>query len=185
MSKRLKFFLAFIILILFGLFIWYLAPGVWRLFSDLQKEVAAALIAAVATVFVSVVSVTLGKYYERKRLIEQELRGKKIPIYEQFIDFIFQLMMSEKINGKQMSEKEMQSFFSRFTQILMVWGSDEVVKRWSSYRTLLAKGGATTESMFELEKLFLAIRRDTGHKNKDISRGDLLGLFVNDIDKFK
>lgn len=185
MSKRIKYFLVFIILILFGFSIWYLALGLWNLFSDLQKEVAAAFIAAAATVIVSVVSVTLGKYYERKRLIEQELRGKKIPMYEQFVDFIFKLMMSEKLTGKQMLEKEMLNFFNSFTQKLMVWGSDEVVRQWSSYRLLLAKGEPPMDSMFELEKLLLAIRRDAGHKNNNIARGDLLGLFINDIDKFR
>jgi len=31
--------------------------------------------------------------------------------------------------------------------------------------------------------LILAIRRDLGHKNSGLKRGDILALFVNDIDK--
>lgn len=30
----------------------------------------------------------------------------------------------------------------------------------------------------------MAIRKDMGHKNKGVTKGDLLGLFINDIDKY-
>ena len=33
------------------------------------------------------------------------------------------------------------------------------------------------------EKLILAIRRDLGHNNKGLKTGDVLALFVNDIDQ--
>lgn len=185
MKKWLQLLFAILMLIFFGVFLWYLSASLWHLFAGLQKEVAASIVAAAAMVFVSVLSVTLTKYFERKRLIEQELREKKIPMYEQFVEFIFNLMMAEKMTGKPMPEKEMLNFFNSFTQKLMVWGSDEAVKQWSSYRLLLIKADAPLTSMFELEKLLFAIRRDTGHKNKNILRGDLLGLFINDIDKFR
>ncbi|MCH7729499.1 MAG: hypothetical protein IH991_23940 [Planctomycetes bacterium] len=35
--------------------------------------------------------------------------------------------------------------------------------------------------MFIYEDLIRAIRRDLGHKNKDLTKGKLLSLFVNDI----
>lgn len=184
-SNRQQILLGFLIFLILGIIGWYSVVGLWRLLSGLQKEVAAAIVAAMATVIVTVISVSLGKYYERKRLIEQELRGKKIPMYEEFVEFLFRLLMADKMTGKPMTEKEMMDFFGRFTQKLMVWGSDEVVKQWSSYRLLLSKGIQSFDSMFELEKLLFAIRRDTGHKNKNVGRGDLLGLFINDIDKYR
>lgn len=87
-----------------------------------------------------------------------------------------------------MPEKEMQEFFIEFTQKLMIWGSDEVVAQWSKYRRVLIKhsedGQSDSNDMFELENLLLAIRKDTGHKNKNLKKGDLLGLFVNDIENY-
>ncbi|AVQ97744.1 hypothetical protein OBCHQ24_01290 [Oceanobacillus iheyensis] len=158
----------------------------FEVFNSLQTEVAAAIVAAMATIIVSVLSVTIGKYLERKRVIENELREKKIPMYEEFVEFYFDLLMAKKINGKEMTQKEMMKFFNRFTQKLMVWGSDEVVKLWSNYRREFAlKDRDSMENMFEFEKLLLAIRKDTGHKNKHIEKADLLGLFVNDINKYK
>lgn len=158
-----------------------------KVFSGLQNEVAAAIIAVTGTILVSVISIIVGKYFERKSLIEQELREKKIPMYVGFVEFWFKLLMSEKTTGKKMPEKEMLTYFSKFTKEIMVWGSDEVVSLWSNYRRLLVipdGGDATFNNIFEFEKLLLAIRKDTGHKNKNIKRGDLLGLFINDIDNY-
>lgn len=105
-----------------------------EIFVGLKKEVAAALIAGVATILVSVLSVILTKYFERKRKIEQEIREKKIPMYVEFVEFWFKVLYSKNITGKEIEEKEMIEFFSDFTQKVMVWGSDEVLILWSRYR---------------------------------------------------
>lgn len=167
-------------------------------FLSLPSELSATIIAAVSTILVSVLSITVGKYYERKRLIENELREKKIPMYEEFIDFHFKILMGDKMKIKKMTDVEMMKFFNSFTQKLMVWGSDEVVNLWSTYRLSLVKKSSNEQTeqteqtqntgpmdtMFEFEKLLLAIRKDIGHKNKDINKGSLLGLFINDMDKY-
>jgi len=170
------------VLILYGLYV--LIKNIFMIFMSLQTEVTVAITAAMSTIIVSVLSVTIGKYYERKRIIEQELREKKIPMYEEFIGFYFNILMSETVGNKKMSDEDMVKFFNVFTQRLMVWGSDEVVRIWSSYRSNYAPQASENpqKSMFEFERLLLAIRKDTGHKNKGFEKGDLLGLFINDID---
>ena len=35
--------------------------------------------------------------------------------------------------------------------------------------------------MFIYEDLIRAVRKDLGHKNKDLTKGKLLSLFINDI----
>lgn len=67
----------------------------------------------------------------------------------------------------------MTQFFSTFTRQILVWGSDEVIAQWSSYRRSAlseVSDGASNNSMFELEKLLIAIRKDTGHKNSNIKK---------------
>jgi PIN domain nuclease of toxin-antitoxin system len=185
--KKIKTIVLGVILICVSYIIWLIVPHLWNIFNGLQKEVAAAIIAASSTILVSVLSLTIGKYYEKKRTIELEIRNKKIPMYEEFVDFLFKLLMNRKLTGKDLNEKEMLQFFVSFTQKLLVWGSDEVVTHWSVYRKLLVKvqeGTVDTKSsMIQLEKLLYAIRKDTGHKNKKFNRGDILGLFINDVDK--
>lgn len=87
--------LSLIVVIGLCIALWYIAFGLWKVFSGLQKEIA-ALVAASATILVAVFSVTGAKYYERKQAIEQELRQRKIPIYENFIKFLFKFLELKK-----------------------------------------------------------------------------------------
>ncbi|MFB5761542.1 hypothetical protein [Paenibacillus medicaginis] len=166
--------------------LWLLVTWFISVFNSLQKEVAAALIAASATIVVSVLSVVIAKYYEKKRAIELELRNKKIPIYEEFVEFLFKLLMNKKLEGKPMTEQEVLKFMSGFTQKLLVWGSDDVVLQWSKYRNMfvLEDNPDTRKTMWQMEQLLIAIRKDTGHKNKAYKKGDILKLFINDVDKY-
>jgi len=150
---------------------------------SLQKEVAAAIIAAMATVIVSVISIMVAKYYERKLVIEQEIRQRKIPMYEEFIAFLFTVLMSDKTGETKPSEQEMMAFFNKFTQKITIWGSDEVLLEWSRYRQASVDNpDDVTNTLFRFEQLLLAIRKDTGHSNTNINRGDILRLFINDVD---
>lgn len=185
MKKIFNFILGLILIIGIGYGFYSAINYLIEILMSLQKEVAAAIIAAMATIIVSILSITIGKYYEQKIVIEKELREEKIPMYEDFIKFLLNLLLSNKVEGKQMTQDEMVTFFNKFTQKLIVWGSDEVVSQWSKYRRKITQNPADTKtSMIELEKLLLAIRKDTGHKNKAIHQGELLGLFINDIDNY-
>ncbi|MFD1885492.1 hypothetical protein [Paenibacillus wenxiniae] len=184
-SKK-QFALGLIILIIIGFLVYFLFKGLFFVFSSIPKEVAAPLIAASATIMVSVLSIVIAKYYENKRTIELEHRNKKIPIYEEFVEFLFKLLMHEKIEGKPMEEQEVLKFMSVFTQKLLVWGSDEVIDRWSNYRSMFINGKDidANKVMFQMEELLIAIRKDTGHKTKDYKKGDILKLFINDVEKY-
>ena len=153
-----------------------------RVFRSLDSDIAVAVIAGAATVFVSVLSVILGKIYERRAAVDREHRERKVPVYEDLMQFMFRVLMSDKL-GKEVSEQEMIEFISSFNQRMMVWGSDEVLKAWSQWRRKAGNGGEPFALMFEYERLILAIRADLGHRNKNLSPGDILGLFVNDIDE--
>lgn len=158
----------------------------WKVFVSPNKEVAVAIVAAVVTILISVFSVIAAKYYERRTSVELEIRGQKIPIYEEFINFIFKIWFQEKLTGKKLTEKEMIKFLNAFTQKLILWGSDEVLKKWSKFRVKLINEkfaqAEPHELLFDIEEILLAIRIDTGHKNKNLSRGDILGLFINDLE---
>ena len=185
MKKILSFITGLLLIIGIGYGFYSLINYLIEVLTSLQKEVAAAIIAAMATIIVSILSITIGKYYERKMVIEKELREQKIPMYEDFIKFLFDLLLSDKVEGKQMTQGEMIVFFNEFTQRLIVWGSDEVVSQWSNYRRKISQNPTDTKtSMFELERLLLVIRKDAGHKNKNIHQGGLLSLFINDIDNY-
>lgn len=184
--KSIQFLTALLILTGIGYGIWYIINLIWSAFSDLNDGIIAAIVTATTTFLVTLISIILGKNYERKLLIEKEMRDKKIPVYNEFIEFIFKILNSSKKN-EQLSENEMTDFIVNFTKEILIWGSDEVIFQWSKYRKLAMESvtnGSNIDSMFELEKLLIAIRKDTGHKNSKIGKGDLLRLFINDIDKY-
>jgi hypothetical protein len=96
--------------------------------------------------------------------------------------FLFRNVVYASKLGKPLEEKEMLEFFASFTQKFMVWGADEVVREWSAFRLKSVKADDPFGVLFAYEDLIRAIRRDLGHSNKGLKRGDILTLFVNDID---
>jgi choline-glycine betaine transporter len=62
---------------------------VWRGLAALDSTVAAAVIAASATVLISVVSLIYSKTWEQRRAIEEAQREHKRGVYEEFIQFLF------------------------------------------------------------------------------------------------
>lgn len=151
--------------------------------SSLNSEVAVSIIAAAATVIVSVISIVLGKIYEVKYQVRQDIRQKKIPIYEELINFMQRTFANERLKVKP-SEEELWKFFLEWQQKLMIWGSDAVLTDWIKWRRVTSKLNGGTESVFLYEQLVFKIRQDLGHKNKNLKQGDVLSLFINDIDQY-
>ena len=161
--------------------------GALRVLVALNSSIAVAVIAAAATVFVSVLSIVLGKAYEARSAAERENREKKIPVYEDLIKFMFRILTGTK-TGTMPSEQEMLEFMSSFNQRIMVWGADEVLAAWVKFRKFSVDENLMKAEpmrlMFLYEDLIRAIRQDLGHKNRGLGRGDILALFVNDIEKY-
>ena len=142
-----------------------------------------ATLAACTTIFVSIVSILISKHIEHKTTIRNEQRAKVIPFYEDFIDFVFRLTHAEKLGKEPIPEIELMEKMKQFTRDIIVWGSDDVIKAYFSFRkkSILAIDNPELNIMYEVENLFLAIRKDLGHKNKSITKGTLLNLFINDM----
>ena len=160
---------------------------IWKTLTSVSPQVGTALVAGMATLLVSVFSVLWSKRVDREREIEQEQRQQKIPVYEDFLSLIFRIVFAEKLGENPVSEQEMLKIFRLFAQKLLVWGSDEVLKEYATWRRITTSSVAQENPVFHLfaiERLLFAIRKDVGHKNKNLKQGDLLSIFVNDIDHF-
>ncbi len=184
---RMLFGLALLVLLVWG--IYYLILRTARGLSNLKSELAVAIIAASASVMVSIVSLVVSKALDRRAALLQELRAKKTPIYEQFISTLYKVVFASNL-GKEISQEELIEFFADFTEKLTIWGSDDVIKAWRAFRLSLPESApisereSSAETLFQYESLLFAIRKDLGHKNQGFKKGTLLGLFVNDIDKY-
>lgn len=155
------------------------ARGLWRVFADLDPQVAAASALAGATVVV----VPLTRWYDRRRLREEPLQSRKVEVYERFIRGFLDNFFDNNRGG--MDDEKVASFMFGVTPDLTIWASDDVVRRWSLLRRRWANADPSQEpdasTLYELEALLLSIRSDLGHRNKGLEDGDLLGLWVNDV----
>jgi hypothetical protein len=141
--------------------------------SSVQSELAKALIAASATVLAAVIALVAGKIWEQRLKIRDEIRAKKIPIYEKHIATFFDILYSKQ------QKKEHEVAFKLFAEKMITWGSSDVIKAWNRFRSMDADGCIEQERVDRLEHLFRAIRKDAGNPVWNLQKGDLLGLFVN------
>lgn len=80
-------------------------------------------------------------------------------------------------------------FMAEITQELVIWGSDDMLNAFYDFRNKSIENSYEKignsynpyNTLFAVEDLLLAIRKDLGHKNKKVSRGRILGLFINDL----
>lgn len=146
---------------------------------------------AIITGFLSIIAIVIQRVWEKRYNKEQEIRNNKLPIYQKMINE-FSLFFYNDPNLKTEEEKEkfqedkinrLIKFVADNNGELITWASDEVLKEWTLYRKIaLSKENQGINLMFQTEKLFYAIRKDLGHKNKNLLTGDILRFFVSDID---
>jgi hypothetical protein len=162
---------------------WLLVAGAWRVFRTLDSSVAVSVISASAAIVVSTITVVIGKARDARLMVEKETREKKIPVYEELIRFMLRVLMGSK-TGEAPSELEILKFFADFTQKMMVWGADGVVKSWVEFRRFSVDENGMAKDPFRgmllYEAVVRAIRKDLGHQNTGLKEGDILGLFIND-----
>ncbi|MCK5899008.1 MAG: hypothetical protein KAG06_08055 [Methylococcales bacterium] len=183
-NKYFVFGLCLIVFLVFGVYL--LIAKIWAILESVDPRLGSGLAIASATVLVSFMSVLISKYLDRKAEILAHLREKKVPTYEKIINFIFSITFAKKVGKKQPSEKEMIKFMTEITQELVIWGSDEMLDEFYKFRMMsLENIDGNSENPYTIltmvEDLLLAIRKDLGHKNKGITRGKILGLFINDL----
>lgn len=191
LKKYLGFALLVIALVTIG---WGAIEGirwVFKALSDLQKEVAAGIIAATATVTVSLMSVIFGRINEQKKMIEKDIRDKKTVIYEEVISSFMNFIISNTEYGRAHPEKfgdaidKLMDIWLLGNPKMMIWASDDVLRKWSEFRSaainISSDDNHTALMMLMTEDLILAIRKDLGHRNIQIPRGAILRLFINDL----
>ena len=171
-------------LLALGLLTWGVIEGIGAVadyLRSLQSDVASAFVVAALAVVGSVISLAVGKAYETRAAINSDLRQKKTPVYEGITKVLFGVVFNSILKKPQIPEAELLEFFASTTEKLTIWGSDDVLKAYSEFKTNAASD--PQQSIFRFEALLLAIRKDLGHRNKDIGKGSILRLFVNDLDE--
>ena len=87
-------------------------------------------------------------------------------------------------SGKPLDEKEMKTFFADVTPPLITYGSRGVILAWNKFRKVSRTVGIDPiDMMLSFEGLLKAMRQDLGHRVISHQPGELLSIFINDMDE--
>ena len=160
-----------------GLIAW----GGWyffRLFISLQPVVQAALVTAT----LGFTSLIITNIFTSQREINLKITEKKVEVYSKFVEgwitTLFKLAGESKLKNNLNSEElgnaqpiqEFSNLLLDITDDLILWGSDDIIKKYSEFRENLPDEQSTEIEkqlgFIRFAKFILDIRKDIGHKNK-------------------
>jgi hypothetical protein len=144
-----------------------------------NSAVSATAITALTAVF----AVVYGQYAQRKLAVEQTRRQEIADQYEAFVATLLDGMQANRKPAEQAAV--FQAAVMAFAQKLLIWGSTSVVTTWITMRARWARlSGPSSDPavLFDAEELLLAMRKDLGHNDSGLDRGDLLRVFITDLD---
>jgi len=182
-------------LVVFGLLcialIWgaiRLVGVVWGAFAELDKTIAAAIVAGTFTVIATTITVMVGRYFEEKRKQSELHREQKITMYDAFIARIFEMFANDAVETKDTdteagNELERIQFLREHQRQFLLWSSSGVIRAYAEWQKTLT-GEPNAQTVLKMENFFLAVRRDLGHANWGIKQGDTVRFLLRHTDFF-
>lgn len=160
--------------------IYWLIPSIRYLasaFSTIDVAIMVVLISGAVSIASSLIKPILENYQEKTRFL---LEQRKAP-YEKLVKVIYKV--NKQAKGRAYSQEQMLDDVYEFSQELTLWGSSAAIQKWGNWRIGAAKNLSPRDTMFAMEDVLIQLRKDMGEKD-NLKRGDLLRLFVNDIDQY-
>jgi len=149
----------------------------WVVYSSFTT--APAVVAAVITGLAALIGLAVQRHLDQQREDTRSRRERMAPIYEELVQVLFD---ASKSGGE--IEAQMIEFFEKLAKHLLVWGSEPVIVAVNRWRAIVAVAEDSPASLFAYEDLLFAVREDLGIERNGLQRGDLLRVFVNDVDEF-
>lgn len=173
--------LGFAVLLAIPAAIYFIGAKFFHFLSQIDKAVAAAIVAASGTAFAAVFTVVIGQSINKRREIEDAHRIHKIKLYSEFVDFtigwVFKMAKDNATRDESAIQKEIEEYFIKFSKELMLWASPGVIKAWSNFR---AQAGQVSgvQTLANVDSIYRAMRKDLGNSNFGLDRNSLMLLFV-------
>ena len=149
--------------------------------SNIDAVVIVALITGSVSILGVVISSIVSKVIEYRQNTKRYLYEKREQPYVEFIEMVYKLQENVKKNRKY-TEKEMLEDVFSFSKKLILWGSNDVIRKWLNFREISQiENRNPMDNIFMLEEIIFEIRKDMGQKKGGLKQGDILVFFVNDI----
>ena len=174
-----------IVVFLLGLFAWlawWIFSAAWAKLSSLNTNLAVGLLTAFTTVLVAALTVSLGRYFERKKEIESHFREKKVEIYDEFLKEFFKLF-SEEVSETP-KENDLVTFLREWQRKMILWGGSDVLASYLKWKVHLGKGDPDAQSIFLTEEFFKSIRKDLGLSNRGLEKGIFVHFILRNSELF-
>jgi hypothetical protein len=141
---------------------------------------APTVVGSFVTALGAVVAVVAGRVWEKRQELEQTRRDRIAPIYSRLVEVFYKSM-----DGKAKTH-ELEAFFHEWARQVILFGPEPVIKEYAAWKQALPDDGeeATPAATFGFERLLYAIRADLGNRRGSLTEGDLLRVFVNDVDEY-
>ena len=153
-----------------------------------SSDVKVTTLSLCGTAIITVISVLLSKFYERRAEIRKDQFHDKVKVYQKFTTKIIgEILLNNNQTPDDKKQQKLDPVFREFVQDMVLWGSGESLHEASKWITSLRIQGLDEQKIYEnlflFENFLLAIRKDLGHSNQKIQKGDLLRLFIKDFDE--
>lgn len=173
-------------LVLLVFIVWggyWIASNIWLQFKLLDPKVSVAVLTAATTLLVATLTVTLGKYYERKKDIEAHYRDKKAKIYDEFLSEYFKLFHNDE-TPTEGENPDLVNFIREWQRKIILWGGQEVLLKYIKWMNHLKKGVPDANSFYYMEEFFIEIRKDLGLKTSKLEKGTFVHLILQNPELF-
>lgn len=155
-----------------------IAFAIWFVYAKWEDLDANTL----ATVFTGLVVIYGYSETKKRETVARHFIEKK-NAYGDFINFICKI--SERKNQGKNSFQEMVNKTETFKRALITWGGKDIIDAYNRY-TRTANPATTDKDLFLLvDDLLRAIRKDLGHNDSKLKRGELVGMFLDNESKEK
>lgn len=162
-----------ILMIAFGVFaLYYLFQLFLHTITNLNTTVTAALVTGSITIIGSVSAFAVGRYFEKRKEVEQAFREPRLQAYERFIT-----RFAELTGDKPAESGDLVAFLRQLNKEILLWAGPHLLKTYTSFLMSAADAHAG-KTFFMLEDFYRAMREDLGHSNRGVKRGELLRLVL-------
>jgi len=146
--------------------------------QSLNAAVGAAIVAAVTTIMVGIVT----QYQLKKRQLDDAHREKKIQIYEEFMKVAasYLAQQNENLKQEQMLQERIVEFFFRFKTDLVLRGSAGVIKAMAKFESVSSDGG---DVLGAIDEIYRAMRKDVGLSNFGLRHRELVAVYLRSEDR--